>query len=371
MSLGFEQAGFNVAAAFDSDPIHVETHSKNFPRCRAISADLTELSGHNVRELAGLDGTELDVVFGGPPCQGFSLMGKRRSEDPRNQTLYVFARLVRELRPRYFVLENVKGLLIGDARTMLDGFIRRVSPAGYSVVKPVQTLDASAFGVPQRRERVFVLGYRTGLPPPEYPDAAYGTSEPSPNAATVWEAIGDLPNVDDHEDLWLSDIYHGHLGQPSAYAQPLREPRPVPQGDPQPLTTGNGRGLSGCLRTRHRPETVKRFRDTKPGTSEPVSRFYRLSRNGLSPTIRAGTGPENGSFMAPRPIHSVHPRCVTVREAARLHSFPDWFEFHRTKWHGFRQIGNSVPPLLARAVADAVLQVLAQPTTEHQEQRHD
>jgi len=98
--------------------------------------------------------------------------------------------------------------------------------------------------------------------------------------------------------------------------------------------------------------------DTEPGCYEAVSRFQRLEKDELAHTLRAGTGPARGSFMAPRPIHPVEARCITVREAARLHSFPDWFSFHPTKWHAFRQIGNSVPPRLARAVAKCVRQAL-------------
>jgi DNA (cytosine-5)-methyltransferase 1 len=98
--------------------------------------------------------------------------------------------------------------------------------------------------------------------------------------------------------------------------------------------------------------------DTEPGSNEAVSRFHRLEKDELAPTLRAGTGPVQGSFMAPRPIHPVEARCITVREAARLHSFPDWFCFHSTKWHAFRQIGNAVPPFLGRAVARSIRQVI-------------
>ncbi len=113
--------------------------------------------------------------------------------------------------------------------------------------------------------------------------------------------------------------------------------------------------LTGFRTTEHAKKVVKRFRKTKPGTREPTSRFHRLKKTGLCSTLRAGTGPENGSFMAPRPIHPVRPRCIYTREAARLHSFPDWFQFDETLWHAFRQIGNSVPPVLAQAVANSIV----------------
>ncbi len=354
MSLGFEQAGFDVVAAFDADKITVDTYALNFPTTKAVQADLTKLSGSELRKKAGLGGKDgIAVLFGGPPCQGFSLIGRREVDDPRNRQLYEFARLVRELGPRYFVLENVAGLLAGHAKAFLDSFVRRVKRAGYAVRK-VEVLCASEYGVPQRRERVFVLGAKKALDLPEYPQgkspasAAWGETAP-----TVWSAISDLPNVDDVGYLLEEDVLKRKLGKATPYAAVLRSE----VADPEDLAARrdtNGSGLTGCMRTVHSPSTVKRFAATLPGSSEPVSRFSRLQKDGLATALRAGTGPENGSHTAARPIHPTYPRCITVREAARLHSFPDWFRFHSTKWHGFRQIGNSVPPLLARAIAQSI-----------------
>jgi DNA (cytosine-5)-methyltransferase 1 len=166
---------------------------------------------------------------------------------------------------------------------------------------------------------------------------------------TVRDAIGDLMAIDKHASESASDRYSGQLGKAGVYAARLRARR-----ERQRETV-----LTGCLRTTHSEDVVERFNRTLPGDQEPVSRFFRLSWEGISPTLRAGTGPEHGSHTAPRPIHPELPRCITVREAARLHSFPDWFVFHGTRWHGFRQIGNSIPPLLARAVADKIQKALA------------
>ncbi|MFM6055520.1 MAG: DNA cytosine methyltransferase, partial [Sphaerospermopsis kisseleviana] len=115
--------------------------------------------------------------------------------------------------------------------------------------------------------------------------------------------------------------------------------------------------LTSSLRTKHSPASEERFASTPHGKNEPISRFYKLDPDGLCNTLRAGTASNKGAFTSPRPIHPFTPRCITVREAARLHSFPDWFRFHPTKWHGFRQIGNSVPPLLAQAVAAEIIKV--------------
>ena len=116
--------------------------------------------------------------------------------------------------------------------------------------------------------------------------------------------------------------------------------------------------LHGCGYTIHSPEVVDRFTQTLPGNREPISRFHRLKLDGFAPTLRAGTGADRGSFTAPRPIHPVLHRCITIREGARLHGYPDWFCFHETISHGFRQIGNSVPPPLGKYLGLEIMKVL-------------
>ena len=116
--------------------------------------------------------------------------------------------------------------------------------------------------------------------------------------------------------------------------------------------------LTSSARTEHTAISRRRFRATAPGTVEPISRFFKLAERGVSNTLRAGTDGARGAFTSPRPIHYRHDRCITVREMARLHGFPDWFRFNVTKWHGGRQIGNSVPPPLARAIAGEVIRAL-------------
>lgn len=351
MSLGIEQAGFDVVAAVDAEKIHVDTYLKNFPSCNAQCVDLSGVSGEELRARTNIGNRHIDLVFAGPPCQGFSTIGKRQRGDPRNRLLYHLARLIVEFSPSYFVVENVPGIQLGGAKSILDKFVRDVEGNGYAVVKPIQVLDAAEFGVPQRRRRVFILGHRSNLPAPQYPEPLHWFDmDGEIDAPTVWDAIGDLPKVGKYRYLLEFDGYKGRLGTPSAYAKVLRGEVRDPE-DKSSHPTRNGDGLTGCLRTIHTRDTVDRFDEVAPGDYDVVSRFHRLYGNGLALTLRAGTGPERGSYMAPRPIHPFQNRCITVREAARLHSFPDWFQFHPTKWHGFRQIGNSVPPLMARAVA--------------------
>lgn len=354
MSLGFEQAGVDVVAAVDLDPIHVKTHSGNFPDCQAFPADLSSLSGEELRGKAGLGNKNIDILFGGPPCQGFSVGGRRQLDDPRNTLLLEFARLVSELNPSYFVIENVDGLLMGEAVDILEALLNHVESAGYSVVKPVKVFDAKDFGVPQARRRVFILGYKEGYPAPEYPVPNMSDSNSAKSTQpTVWDAISDLSNIETREELLHDDVYYGELGVPSYYAEILRGD--VRDEEDCSHLRARERGLTGSGKTVHNDHVRQRFESTVPGRREPISRFYRLSAEGISTTLRAGTDSSGGSHTAPRPIHPLYSRCITVREAARLHSLPDWFQLHPTKWHGFRQVGNSVPPLLARAVAKTII----------------
>ena len=351
MSLGFTQAGFDVVAAFDYNPRCVAAHADNFPRSKSINIDLAKATGKELRRLGELGTKRIDVLFGGPPCGGFSVAGQRDPADPRNKLLIQFGKLIGELRPSFFVLENVRGLLIGDATRVLERFRRTVEKAGYDIVWPARILNAVDYGVPQRRERIFILGCRSGLHLPSYPAV---TTPEGDRRVTVSHAIGDLAIIDQHVNRIDGDRYDGPLGEASEYAVRLLAGH---DGQRRRDRTSRRRHvtLTGCLRVDHTPEAVSRFRETEPGSREQISRSYRLAYDGQSPTLRAGTDLEHGKFTAVRPIHPGHPRCITVREAARLHSFPDWFDFHPTKWHGFMQIGNSVPPLLAKSVARSVM----------------
>jgi DNA (cytosine-5)-methyltransferase 1 len=169
---------------------------------------------------------------------------------------------------------------------------------------------------------------------------------------TVGEAIDDLLCVEKRR-LVDGGTYRGTLRRAGAYAARLRD---LPD-DPK-RKANLAQGLTGFARTSHSDATLRRFRRVEPGGVDAISRFVRLDRNDVAPTLRAGTGLDAGRFMAPRPIHHEFHRVICTREAARLHSFPDWFAFHETKWHSFMQIGNSVPPLLARAVALEVMRAL-------------
>jgi DNA (cytosine-5)-methyltransferase 1 len=351
LSLGFEQAGFRIAAAIEYDPIHAATHEYNFPDCSIICRSVADIGGDHIRARSKIGKKDIDVVFGGAPCQGFSMIGKRALDDPRNHLVYHFVRIVSELKPKYFIFENVRGLTVGEHKTFLWEIVAAFKEKGYEVEEDYQVLNAANFGVPQDRRRLFLMGARQGQRLPEYPvktheaasaNLGLGFTDATP---TVWDALADLPEADDYEELLERDWVKADFGTPSEYAKALR------------FGTGESRSLlTSSMRTIHTPLSRERFKATAPGETEPVSRFLKLDPRGVCNTIRAGTASDRGAFTSPRPIHPFTPRCITVREAARLHSYPDWFRFHVTKWHGFRQVGNSVPPLLGQAVASKILE---------------
>jgi DNA (cytosine-5)-methyltransferase 1 len=350
LSLGFEQAGFDVVAAVEIDPIHCATHEYNFPNCATICASVIDLGGAEIRLRAGVGDRDVDVVFGGAPCQGFSMIGKRALDDSRNQLVFHYVRIVAELQPKYCVFENVKGLTLGKHADFLNELIAALGEAGYDVTLPYQVLNAADYGVPQDRKRLFLFGTRRGLKTPAYPGV-------QPQRVTVADAIADLPDANQFEELRDSDQVEIKWNTKSKYARQLRSL----ELDAEDFSYDRQfvrNLLTSSARTEHTALSQSRFLATEPGKTEEISRFRKLPMDGLCNTLRAGTDSARGAFTSPRPIHPSLPRVITVREAARLHSFPDWFRFHATKWHGFRQIGNSVPPLLGRAVAGAIAKAL-------------
>lgn len=363
MSLGFEQAGFDVVAAVEIDPVHCAVHKFNFPATAVIPRSVERLTGAEIRIAAGIGNRPVDCVFGGAPCQGFSLIGQRVLDDPRNRLVLDFVRIVAELDAKTFVFENVKGLTIGDHKRFLQELVSAFEVRGYEVLLPWRVLNAGNFGTPQSRERLILLGAKKGIPLPAYPDlttriAGRQSSTDLPAGPTCADALDDLPDAETFPDLAYGDeVRIGGLAAASRYAAEMRclgneawhfgRPR---QWDPTLLTSS--------ARTEHTTISRERFSETIEGEVEPISRFFKLPSAGVSNTLRAGTDGARGAFTSPRPIHYRYPRCVTVREMARLHGFPDWFRFNATKWHGARQIGNAVPPPLARSVAAQIIAAL-------------
>ena len=371
LSLGLEAGGFDIRGSVDREPQNALVHHEAFPYGRSAAADIAGATGDQLRRLTATEQDEIDLVgfgqtptalgqltllAGGPPCQGFSSMGRQDVNDPRSQLLHHFARLIVEMQPRYALAENVPGLLTNpDLRSHLDLFLETLTRGGYSVVTP-RILKGVDFGVPQKRERVFFLIYRQGETAPIYPEATHRIGgdldlflKPTPN---VRDAIGDIPDLDLFPELWESDILHfpaARRGSLSQYAMAMRGL----SNDPDDLSYARDWDpdlLTGCQLTRHTEERIEIYRRAARGKMIPGDKLHKLDWEGQAPTLRAGSG----AYTAARPVHPGAGRVITVREAARLHSIPDWFLPHRKKIHGHRQIGNSVPPLMARAVAHEI-----------------
>lgn len=344
-SLGAHRAGFEVAAAFDVDPILTSSFERNFPKTKLVRADIAELTAGEVR--AAVNNLDIEGVFGGPPCQGFSDIGRRDAEDPRRQLLGHFFRLVSELQPKFFVMENVKGLAYEHARGVLDEALLKLGTR-YGVFGPI-ILDAADFGAATKRRRLFVIGVHKDH------GTSFAERDLAPHrrpAATVRSALADLANASalpdngSGFDRWKIT----KKGAPHSYARGLRSPDRV---------------FTGHRVVDHRPDVATRFAKVPQGGMDGVGRHPRLAWEGQCPTLRAGTGSDRGSYQAVRPLHPDLPRVITVREAARLQGFPDEHLFHPTIWHSFRMIGNSVSPVIAEAIFSAIGRKLGLPEREN------
>lgn len=350
LSLGAARAGFNVVAAVDADPTALEVHALNFPNARHYEVSIEQLSGRDLLRDARLEVGELDGLVGGPPCQGFSEIGGRRTDDPRNALFNHFFRLVAEIRPKFFVVENVPGILASRYKEIREAAFGWL-PKRYELCEPL-LVKANDVGAPTSRRRAFFIGRDTEKTPKlrtlEIESLVAGQ-------VTVKEALAGLPAI---RSDWQEEFQSWrHVTETPANSFFARVTAKVPRGIGNEMAMRSyhdERLVSGCLGTRHTAATVRRFRCLGPGEVDPISKAIRLDPNGFCPTIRAGTGPDHGSFQAVRPIHPRSPRVITPREAARLQGFPDWFLLHPTKWHSFRHVGNSVSPIVSEAILHAL-----------------
>ena len=360
LSLGLELAGFFSAVHVEIEDITSRYAEYNFPLSHhfggAQRGDIRRLKAKDV--LAETRGAEVAVIAGGPPCQGFSTAGLRRTDDPLNDLVLEMARLVQQIQPQSFIIENVPGIQRGEY-WQLDKALEKLS-RDYEIAEPA-VLYAPAFGVPQMRRRVFIVGIRSDLgKAPRLPSPTHTTEDtvsqlfPLKKTPTVADAIMDLPDCDAHAYLVDGDET-SYTDEPhSPFAQLMRTQSLL--GPRRGYLVGwDDTVCTNVRRTRHGADLVKRLAALEPDAADKQSRIKRLALGSVSTTIRAGTTAERGAWSAPRPCHPTLPRVLTTRECARLQSFPDWFRFHPAKWHGNRQVGNAVPPLLGEAVASALL----------------
>lgn len=352
--LGAELAGFHTVAAIDVDETLQSAYKKNFPNTNVIQADLSQIGKEDWIKILG-NNVDIDGVIGGPPCQGYSRMGAGDVNDPRRMLLIDFFRHVNLISPKFFVMENVEGLMDEKNVEQLYMGLETVDKK-YTILDPI-IIDASIYGAPTKRKRVIVIGFD-----PLRIDPLLSVTDflPPNKSVTVKDAIRDInePIKQSDDPTNFGWAKYRPIKEISTYAKMMRKLPPKGLGCPEAIKYLKEGKISGNFDTTHTDDVRKRYESVEQGKVDPVSRSKKLAWDGLCPTLRAGTGADKGSHQAVRPIHPVKGRVITVREAARLQGFPDWFCFHPTKWHSFRMIGNSVSPIVSRAVLTKIYEKL-------------
>ncbi len=375
LSEGLTEAGFSSLFASDIVPAYAETYLRNHPGTKVITEDIRSLDAESIREELGLKKGELDLIAGGPPCQGFSINAPVRSSlDHRNHLFREYLRFIDAFEPKAILIENVPGLVSFEQGTTLHAILEALSDLGYGA--DVRILGAAYYGVPQMRWRTFILGLRgRELPSHAFPDPIYHapirpnftttfngkslikipSSETEAKFTTVQEAISDLPV-----------LKCGERGNP------VKEYASDPMGEFQKRSRIGSPGVINHEAPRLSDINLRRLQFIKPGgnwtdipedllpkgmqrarKSDHTKRYGRVDPNGLASTILTKCDPHWGAYF-----HYNQDRSFTVREAARIQSFPDHFIFTGTQAQQFEQVGNAVPPLLAKAVGLSIKSIL-------------
>lgn len=327
LSLGLKQAGFRVVAALDNDPVAVRTYAANLGD-HIFQAPVEQVSASDLLAKAGLARGECTLLAGGPPCQGFSVQRRGDREDSRNGLVLQFIRFVEEIRPKYFLMENVGGMLSKHGRSFMQEFARRASQLEYLL--HIRILDASEFGVPQIRRRAFLVG--------EYAPrslARFAFPEPTnaTNPLTVRFAIGNLPSPP--MDGTCHPDFANHYREARLTAINIERIQHIPQG--------GGR--------EHLPERLQLACHKNNPTHRHMDVYGRLAWDEPSVTLTA----RFDSFTRGRFAHPIEDRSLTIREGARIQTFPDTFVFEGNREESARQVGNAVPPLLAKRLGESIL----------------
>jgi len=368
LSCGLEMAGFKSVLGSDIHPVYSDTFRKNHPKSKVTTIDICELSEHDILELTQLKPGELDLIAGGPPCQGFSINAPVRSlDDQRNHLFKEFLRIANALKPKAILIENVPGFISLGKGTVVEAVYAELKKMGYSVSHKI--LFAGHYGIPQLRFRTFFIALRDTtiieFPEPTHNAHAIANfsgakelcfkidplfSQHLKDKTTVWDAISDLP------ELNLGEVLDGveYPTKPkSEYQDILRSGstkvfnhacaklgkknldrlKHIPQG-------GSWRDIPFDLL----PEGLKRAR-----RSDHTKRYGRLHPQEMCSTILTKCDPHWGSFF-----HPTQDRALSVREAARIQSFPDNYIFTGNLTQMFEQVGNAVPPLMAKAIGECI-----------------
>lgn len=335
LSLGMQRAGIDVIGGIDSWEDAAATFERNHAPLRCLRSDLTKTTVDDIETFFGVDVKGIDIISGGPPCQGFSTIGKRRTADPRNKLWKHFLLLVSQIRPSYILIENVEGLVVMEQGGIQEGIIEAFDRIGYELRSRV--LRACDYGVPQLRKRVIFLGALKGLTPVDFP-VPIGTPH-----VTVADAIFDLPSLRSGESR---DTYD----QPASTTY-------------QRARRGRCKVLRNHEAANHPPHLVKLLsyipdggnRKSIPDRFQPKSGFHnsyaRLASD--KPAIAVTSNMRKPSSA--RACHPTQNRGLSVREGLRLQSFDDSFVVVGSRTSQYLQVGNAVPPLLAEQLGQALI----------------
>lgn len=347
LSEGFRQAGFHVLAGQDFDEVAGKTFAATHREATFVGGPIQNVTAEFLLEAAGIAKGELDVIVGGPPCQGYSVYNHHRgAQDPRAGLFREYLRIVKGIMPRWLVMENVTGITSIAGGAIVRQIFDEIEALGYRV--EMRVLKAEEYGVPQERRRVFFIATRT-CAPILFPEPTHGPGlEPF---VTIWDAISDLPALSNGDDKL-----------PREYASSARNGY-------QAILRGDCRTLFNHQPGRLAPINEERMKHIPPGgswrdipshllpagmqkakRSDHTKRYGRPRKTDLSCTVLTKCDIHWGAY-----IHPVQDRSFTVREAARLQSFPDFFEFQGNRTEQYVQVGNAVPPLLGRRVAETLI----------------
>lgn len=326
LDLGLEAAGFNTIFATDIDEHSCITlknnketsknkHRKVLQQATIVQADIKELTSNTILEKSNIKTGELDLLAGGPPCQAFSVFGKRKgTSDPRGMLAYEYLRILTELVPKAFIFENVYGLLTIDNGSVFEELCKKLSAPrkGINYKLSIFRLNAADYGVPQFRDRIFIIGSIDGI------------------------QIENIPKICASPAL----LEKTELGKPYSLL-PYRTVYDGLRNLPKP-----GELLANHTGRNHSQRIIERYASLNYGERDPKTRINRLDPDRPSYTIIVGSDKGGGKGH----VHPFEPREVTPRESARMQTFPDWWEFSGTSRHPIRQIGNAVPPLLSALI---------------------
>lgn len=336
LSKGFMDAGFDIIVGVDNDQAALNTFSLNHKGAKALNADLSKQETFDeIKKIAG--NRTIDVIIAGPPCQGFSLSGPRNFDDPRNKLYLAVIEMVRQYKPKGFIIENVPGMATMYKGQIKDEILRRFRDMGYNI--ECKILCAADYGVPQIRKRLIFMGIRNDIGYPEFPKPMLTPD----NYVTCREALDDLPErtveLGKEEDVYTSN----------------------PHTDYQKQMRGNCNVLHNHVATAHKQfviDTIAQvpeggnWKDLPEGVGESRKFNEAWTRyDGNKPSKTIDTGHRNH-------FHYQYNRVPTIRENARLQSFPDDFIFTGNKTQQNRQVGNAVPPLLGKALGFAIIEIL-------------